>query len=100
MTEAEWLGFAPRSARSWMLGSRPTDRKESTMIGNVKVVVLDNETLCLNGWDGSHKSPSCNYTGGHFCDLKRHHEPPCRCACGATSMRNRWLEDVSQVSGI
>lgn len=63
------------------------------MIGKVKCVVLDPKTLCHNGWDGTKRKPSCNYTGGHFCDLKVNHAGPCRCVCGATTKRNRWLEE-------
>lgn len=62
------------------------------MIGKVAVKVLDNKYLCLNGWSGTSKKPSCNYTGGHFCDLLVNHAGRCRCACGATTTRNRWKE--------
>ena len=62
------------------------------MIGKV-LITTDPGPHCYNGWSGTPESPSCNYTGGHFCDLPLDHKPPCRCHCGATCKRNRWLEE-------
>ncbi len=54
------------------------------MIGKV-ILTTDTRPHCLNGWAGTNRRPSCNYTGGHFCDKLRDHKGRCRCSCGSTS---------------
>lgn len=54
------------------------------MIGNVRIIA-DTRPHCTNGWEPTPTHPSCNYTGGHFCELLANHEGPCRCTCGSTT---------------
>lgn len=41
--------------------------------------------FCFNGWGPTEKWPSCNYTGGHYCEREDGHPGRCRCVCGSTS---------------
>jgi len=47
-------------------------------------LILDRRKHCPNGWGATKKKPSCNYTGGHFCERLESHTGRCRCVCGAT----------------
>jgi hypothetical protein len=50
-------------------------------------VISDPQPWCPNGWAATESSPSCNYTGGHYCVRPPDHEGRCRCDCGATTSR-------------
>lgn len=62
------------------------------MIGKVEITTAPPGTYCLNGWGPADvcagQVPGCNYTGGHFCDLKAGHKGLCKCVCGSRT-RNK-----------
>jgi hypothetical protein len=62
------------------------------MIGMVRVVT-DDRPHCTNGWGGTAERPSCNYTGGHFCELLAGHKGRCRCTCGCPEPEGEREED-------
>jgi hypothetical protein len=50
--------------------------------------IMDKRPHCTNGWDGTKRSPACNYTGGHYCVRLANHKGRCRCTCGRTRKKD------------